>query len=340
MRDNSDGTTVVLGWDGLDYQLLNEYGLLDSFCEYTTPIETYRNEHIGEPHTREIWPTMITGVSPDEHGIWAAKEGEGVKWRHPGIRAASKVAQYTIPEDAKAAIGRWLRSQGAQVEKYESDYYHNQGLETVFDGRRSLPIAVPNYRTELDDENDFMFDRGAELGEWLDRDVEGWQPADVSQQARVERKMWSEAGRKLALVEHAIQRQYDLVWVWFGIVDTCGHVEPAASTPVQRRAYEQAAEWTEQIRGQLKSTDCLVCVSDHGLRDGHHTMDATLSTDEKTIANRVDSVYDVRTAIDMVTPSQDPVEIPPLGDEYKTNRKSSDATADEVRARLEDLGYV
>lgn len=340
MTGDNIGTTVVLGWDALDYQLLGEYGLLDSFCEYTEPIETYRNEHIGEPHTREIWPTMITGVSPEEHGIWAAREGEGVQWRHPSIRAASRVAQYTIPEDIKAVIGRWLRSQGAEVEKYESDYYRDQGLETVFDGRRSLSIAVPNYRTELDDKNNFMFDRGAELGQWLDRDEDGWHPADDSQQARLEREMWSEAGQKLALVEHAIQHQYDLVWVWFGIVDTCGHVEPAATRPVQQRAYEQAVEWTERIRGQLKSNDCLICVSDHGLREGHHTMDATLSTDEETVANRVDSVYDVKAAIDAVTPTRDRVEMPPLGDVHKSKQKSSDATAEEVRGRLEDLGYV
>lgn len=333
------GTTVVLGWDGLDYELLHEFGLADAFGDHHCRIDTYCNDVIGEPHTREIWPTIITGVGPDEHGIYAAEEGEGVQWSNPAIRTAARVAQHTVPEGVKTALGRWLRSQGAGVEKYAADYYDDQGLETVFDGRRSLPIAVPNYWTDLDDQHGFMFDRGAALGKWIDRDSEGWRPADRDQQHALEQEMHAEAAQKLGLVRQAIQREYDLVFAWFGFIDTVGHVEPAAVDPVQRRAYETAAAWTADIRASLAPDDRLVCVSDHGLRGGSHTMDATLAADTEGVTDMVESVFDVTPMLERLTPQRDADHAPPLraGD---SGRVGNGLSADTVRDRLEDLGYV
>lgn len=334
------GTTVVLGWDALDAQLVEEFGLAHAFGEFGTPIETFANDVIGEPHTREVWPSIITGVPPAEHGIYAATEDEGVKWSHPALRLAARAAQYTVPEDVKTVLGRWLRSQGAGVEKYRAEYYDGHKLETVFDGRRSFPIAVPNYWTDRDERHGFLFDRGAHLGKWLDRGPDGGQPADWGRQSAVEREMYTEASTKLGLVRHAIQQEYDLVFAWFGFVDTFGHVEPAAAEPVQRRAYEQAARWTQEVRAALSAADTLVCVSDHGLRDGTHTMDAYLGADNALIPDMVDSVFDVRGMLERITPARPPVDAPALRQQGHRSRAGGGATADTVRTRLEELGYV
>jgi len=337
MTGSNPGTTVVLGWDGLDATLLQEFGLTDAFGEYVAPIKTYRNEHIGEPHTREIWPTMITGVGPDEHGIWAAEEESVVKWSNPAIRQAARVADVTVPDSVTARVGRWLRSRGAEVEKYDAAYYDAADLWTVFDDRRALPIAVPNYRTRLDDRHGYMFDRGAELSAFLDRGPDGWLPAGRSQQATVEQEMAAEAGAKRGLVETALSREYDLVWAWFGIVDTAGHVEPAARDPIQRRAYEQAVAWTDAIRRQLALEDRLVVLSDHGLRDGHHTMDAVVASDDAAIVDQIGSVFDVADMLDDVTPTRSPADPPPL----RTGASPDQSTAaGGVREHLEHLGYV
>ncbi|NLV14365.1 alkaline phosphatase family protein [Haloarcula argentinensis] len=331
-------TTVVLGWDALDYKLLEEFGMTDAFGEHVAPLETFANDIIGEPHTREVWPSIITGESPTEHGIYAVEAGEGVKWSNPWIRLAAKAGNYCIPHGIRTEIGRRLRSEGAGVEKYHKDYYADRGLSTVFDGRRSLPIAVPNYWTDRDERLGYMFDRGAQMGEWLDRDDEGWQPASSDQQARVEEAMHSEAGQKLGQIEAALQREYDLIFAWFGFVDTFGHVEPVAANPVQRRGYEQAAEWTDRIKSQLDDDDTLVCVSDHGLRDGHHTMDATIASDDASVVEAADSVFDVRAAIDSVTPRRESVATPTVRETH--SRAGQRAGADDIHGRLEDLGYV
>lgn len=334
------GTTVVLGWDALDAQLVGEFGLTDAFGTHGGRIETFANDVIDEPHTREVWPSIITGVPPSEHGIYAVTEDEGVKWSNPAIRLAARAAQYTVPEEVKTVLGRWLRSQGAGVEKYRAEYYDDRGLETVFDGRRALPIAVPNYRTDRDDAHGFLFDRGAYLGRWLDRAPEGWRPTDWESQAAVEREMYSEAATKLGLIRHACQQEYDLIFAWFGFVDTFGHVEPVAAEPVQRRAYEQAAQWTEEVRESLTPEDTLLCVSDHGLREGSHTMDAYCGANDPMLVDGFDSVFDVGPAIDAITPAREPTISPPIRATAQWERTGSDGAAETVRTRLEELGYV
>ncbi len=332
------GTTVVLGWDGLDAQLVEEFGLADSFGEHVSPLETYANDVIDKPHTREVWPTIITGVGPDEHGIYAVTEDEGVKWSDPKIRMAARIGNYVVPEGLRTAIGRRLRSRGANVEWYDADYYDDQGLETVFDGRRALPIAVPNHRTQFDDDAGFMFDRGAVMSQWLDRDAEGWQPVDPDAQTTAENRMFAEAGSKIGLVEGALQRDHDLVFCWFGVVDTAGHVEPVAADPIQRRTYEFAAEQTERVRDALAPEDTLVCLSDHGLRDGEHTMDAVVASDTATIVDATDSVFDVKSTLEEHTPARPDDQTPPLRE--TVNRAGEAAAAGVVGDRLEGLGYV
>lgn len=333
-------TTVVLGWDALDAQLVEEFGLADAFGEHVTPIETFANEVIGKPHTREVWPSIITGVPPAEHGIYAATSDGGVKWSNPWIRFAARVGQYTVPDRVRSAIGRCLRSNGAGVEWFGPEYYDEKGFWTVFDDRRALPIAVPNYRTDRDDELGLMYDRGGYLSQWLDRDVEGWKPADATQQIAVESQTAAEVGAKVGLIENALSRDYDLVFAWFGLIDTYGHVEPVAETPVVRRGYETAAKLTAVVRDKLAPNDRLICVSDHGLRDGEHTMDAVLATDERPIAQDIESVFDVAPVLDRITPARGETDAPEVRDASHRSRVGGEDPAETVRTRLEELGYV
>jgi hypothetical protein len=331
-------TTVVLGWDGLDADLVEEFGLADEFGEYCSRLETYANDTIGKPHTREVWPTIITGLRPERHGIRAATDDDPVKWSHPALQTAADIGRTIVPDAPRSAIGRWLRSQGAEVERYGAEYYADHGLSTVFDGRRSSTIAVPNYWTGRDERMGFVFDRGAELSEWLDRDEHGWQPVGRQQQARVEERMWSEAGSKVGLIKSELQREYDLIFAWFGVVDTAGHVEPVAEEPIQRRAYEAAADWTNEIRGTLSDEDDLVCLSDHGLRDGEHTMDAVIASDNRAVVRDTPTVFEVATSLGMLAPARTGSPIPPV--EENTTRATRGETGDDVRDRLEELGYV
>lgn len=345
--DASPGTTVVLGWDGLDADLLSEFDLEPAFGAHVAEIGTIRNDAIGEPHTREIWPSIITGLFPDSHGIRVdgGDDGDSVEWSNPLLDVASSAAEHVLPEDVRAAVGRRLLSRGAtpDVELKTPLYYASEGLSTMFDRRRSYTVALPNYWTVRDEAHGFVKQRFGELSGLLERTEAGWAPADADAQAAAEEEMWMEAGRKLAVVEHSLQREYDIVFVWLGFLDTVGHIEPTVQEPLQRRAYNQAAAWTRHVREQLRPEDRLVCVSDHGLQDGEHTMAATFAADDHDLVDGVDSVLDVRPALGPVTPTRataDDSVRPPFRGGVATGRSGAAAPASAVRDHLEELGYV
>lgn len=61
-------TVVVLGIDGLDHALIDDFDA-DAFrLETCAPLETFAYS-LNRPHTADVWPSMATGVMPDEHGV-------------------------------------------------------------------------------------------------------------------------------------------------------------------------------------------------------------------------------------------------------------------------------
>jgi len=153
------GPIIVLGWDGLDIELLERYGHGDAFGAHRARIGTHVNEIIDDPHTRELWPSMITGVSPDEHGIHAATEN-GVAWNSSLLRAGSRLATNTIPDDLQAYLGKRLREQGVGLDAKTPAYYREHDIGTVFDGG-GRAISIPNYETDRDRERGLDGNRDA-----------------------------------------------------------------------------------------------------------------------------------------------------------------------------------
>ncbi|EMA53123.1 hypothetical protein [Halococcus thailandensis] len=283
------GTTVVLGWDGLDRTLVEEYDLTEAFGPHYSALETFENPVLGKPHTYELWPSIITGRRPAEH-------------------------------------------------------YRRRGIPTVFDGRAARPIAIPNYRVPRDYELDIVFDRGEQFGRFLTAGERGTEsPALAASVPRLEERLAGEATRKLGIVRAALQREYDLLFVWLGFVDTVGHLAPIAGAVDpgwQERTYRLAADWTRELRTALGADDRLLCVSDHGIREGHHTPDAFVGSTEEEIPESTASVLDVRAAIDRVTPTGGDVAEPELKATHRTDERVRVRTAADVQQQLDGLGYL
>lgn len=336
--------TLVLGWDALDYDLLHRWGLAGSFGESVREIETFDNPVLEKPHTREVWPSIITGEMPQEHGIWVKETDDEIEWNSPVIDRASSLAHGVVPHTIRHWIGRRLRERGAEVKHYGPGYYSERGLGTVFDDRRAISISIPNYRTERDRRFGLSSDRAGVWRVWLHRK----QAADGSihyepglPQAELEARLKSKLGRRLGIARSACQRQYDLVFVWLGYLDTIGHLDPCIDERGwQRRHYEYAAQLTRDIRRWLPDGDSVVSLSDHGLRDGGHTHSATIAGPED-VTEDVESVLDVKGVLNGVAGNQfdESAEIRDyFAEDAGTTTENADAG--EVRARLEDLGYV
>ena len=344
--DPDDGLTVVLGWDALDVEVAEEFGLAEAFGPHYAPLETFDNPVLGKPHTYELWPSIVTGVTPDEHGIHAATEEEGVDWGNPLIATASRLAQDVVPKSVRTKIGQLLRESGAELDFEYADYYRDHGIPTVFDSRRSRSVAIPNHRVAADDDLDLVFDRGAQLGEFLnvqnvgDGKTRHFPKVPLGQ---LEERLVAETTKKLGVVRAALRREYDILFVWLGYLDTVGHLAPVVAEEDpgwQERAYRLAANMTREIRAELTEADTLVCVSDHGLQDGDHTPHAFIgATDERAIEG-VESVFDVREGLERVTPSRRAVEDVPVREAFQFEGRTRAKDADEVRGQLEDLGYL
>lgn len=343
-------TTVVLGWDGLDYELATEWGLADLFGLNHRRIETFDNETLGKPHTAELWPSIVTGQPPDEHGVHAAGDSGAQEWANPLIQHAARVAQYVVPETVRTRIGQLLRARGAEMPHRGPDYYAERGVSTVFDDRRALPLAVPNYRTERDGRYGVLADRGAQLAQVLEWDSSGdhgrWHEPGIAESV-FDELLVGELHKKLGIVREAIQREYDLLFVWLGYLDTVGHVAPVVDEAgYQARSYRQAAQWTRELRSELADGDALITVSDHGLRDGYHTHDAFLGSTDSRVLDGTESVLDVRAAVDAVTPTRPTADHAedddhvPVREGYRHEATTTERSAADVRGQLEDLGYL
>lgn len=336
-------TTVVLGWDALDFELLEEFDLRSSFGGHSKEIDTFDNEVLGKPHTDELWPSIITGARPDEHGVYAAASEDGLEWEDNWLNLLSDLAQGVVPKRLRAAIGRYLRHSGAKQNYKNPEYYRKHGIGTVFDGRRAIPLSIPNCRTSLDTDLDVIFDRGAQLSafttiETLEDGTKRHTPTVPL--PLLEQRLAGEASKKLGIVEAALHREYDLIFVWLGYLDTIGHVAPIVDEDgFQHRHYKQAAEWTQQLHTQLPADDELLCVSDHGLRQGAHTHAATITSTHAGI-DAVESVLDVRKYIDDITSRSGDSDNPPVREPFIRQGNRGEQGASEVRDRLEDLGYL
>jgi hypothetical protein len=318
---------VVLGWDALDLELAERYGVADSFGAHQTKIKTYVNEHVGEPHTMELWPSMILGQPPSEHGIRAATPGDGIDWDNPLLDTASSLANGIVPQPVLTEIGARLRGRGAGLGQKTAIEYREEGREVVFDAR-DRPISIPNYETEWDRRYGLDAARD-ELWAALevDRSVsEGIEPqVDIN---RVQSILSQAYGRRVGLTLSALQAGRPLVWTWFGYLDSVGHMAPAVECSLQPVAYRVAASITELIRETAPPETAFVSISDHGLQDGSHTEYATLAADDSGIVERVTAVDELAAWIRDVDADGRAV--------------GGDATQShgEMTEQLEALGYI
>lgn len=334
-------TTVVLGWDGLDYDLVHDMGLAASFGAETTPIDTFENETIGKPHTYELWPSIITGQPPATHGLHAHQYTHGGSWESPWLNLAARVSKYTVPDRLRWMVGRRIRDTGAQFAFADLSYYRDRGVWTVFDDRESFVLAVPNARSQHDAELDITMDRGAALAQYMDIETgpggETVHVPSVSLEA-FSTRLEADLGEKIGAVRQAVAWDYDLVFVWLGYLDTVGHVAPTVADPDGwvRDHYETAAAYTEWVRDTLvdpAAGDALVCVSDHGLKDGAHSPAAFYGQHPTSAATRPTSVLDVANTIDAISPRSERRNGP-----HSASYEKRDF--DGVDQRLRDLGYI
>lgn len=319
---------VVLGFDALDGELIEAFDLAGRFGMYQTRIDTLSNPVIGKPHTMEVWPSLITGRDRDGHGIVAVGEQETLDWENPIIDHAAPIARSLLPQSTVSWLGARLRERGATLDAYGPDYYARTGLETVFDRVGGRPISIPNYMTAYDERYGLDSNRDRV---WRELDVDRSPENAVRPTTplpQVADVLGREVGQRVGHTIQAMQAGEPLVWTWFGVLDTVGHLNPAVDAPLQREWYRVAAGVVDAIKACADPETAVVCLSDHGLQDGQHTAYATLCSDTPTATETIDSVLDVADWLEARAPAG------------RTADSDGAAELGEVHDHLADLGYV
>jgi len=324
-------TVVVLGIDALDPDIVDTGTYPNLTLNNYRAIETIVSAS-GEPSTHELWPTIITGLRPSEHGL--TLENDGVAWGHPLLDYGSTVADYLLPEHIQTQVGAWLLTNTkADAFRTPATYYSENDIPTIFDGRVATGIGIPNYVVDSDSE-DREHHLRRNLGELFERD-----PGTKGGHTSANPEEFYELCMEMAMIRLARARrclrsgQYELVFAYTSGLDLIGHV--AHDRPeLQRLAYKELDEFVGELRDDLANKDKLILVSDHGLQDGLHTEEAMIAATDPALTEGVTSVLDIGGSI------QNELNRGLHEPDKKSPEHPGDITDEAVREHLEDLGYI
>lgn len=324
-------TVVVLGVDALDPEILTRESHSNLTLEEYRAVDTI-NSSAGEPSTHELWPTIITGLRPSEHGL--TLEDDGVAWGNPVLELGSVAGDFLLPNELQTRIGAWLLTNtDADAFRTPATYYDERGITTLFDGRESTAIGIPNYVVNPESQDREHVIRQS-LGDLFQRD-----PEAVGGHTSADLEGFYERCLEMAMVRIARTRRalrggnVELTFGYTSALDLVGHVAHEAPD-MQKRAYEEVDEFVGELRADLQPADELVVVSDHGLQNGVHTDQAVIAATDPDMLRHVGSVLDVRDAIEAVLDKTDHTP------KQRQFARSSDVETDAVREQLENLGYM
>ncbi|GCF12533.1 hypothetical protein Harman_04680 [Haloarcula mannanilytica] len=319
---------VVLGIDALDPELVDATDHPNLTLDSHRSIETI-NSVEGEPSTHELWPTIITGLTPEDHGL---KLDDGVAWENPLLRYGSAAANYVIPDGLQTRIGAWLlNNTGEDAFRVPATYYQKNGISTVFDGREAATIGIPNYVVDPENE-DREHSLRRNLGDLFERNGNAPGGHTSADPVAFYEQCLEMSMVRLARARRALRGgQKELVFAYTSGLDLIGHVSYDHPT-LQMQAYGELDEFVGEVVGDLREDDELLLVSDHGLQDGVHTHEAMVAGTSPRLVEEIDSVLDVRAAIEAELRHRD--HSGPDGESLSIEDN------DAVTSQLEDLGYM
>jgi hypothetical protein len=99
----ADRTWLVIALDGADEQLVEDFECASIQLSSFGSCETFAYSFPDRPYTGDVWPTVATGLPPEEHGIHARTESE---WSNPLLRVARRSANRLGIDGALRSLAR------------------------------------------------------------------------------------------------------------------------------------------------------------------------------------------------------------------------------------------
>ncbi|TMT87283.1 hypothetical protein E2L06_12090 [Haloterrigena sp. H1] len=296
---------IVLGIDAADYRLVKRWNLENLLLTNHASLETFSHS-LDTPATIEVWPSIATGLPPEEHGLLGGSR-DNLEWENPILRLGSRLTSY-LPTEARYQLGRPFRG--------------NTSLESP----------------QIDDAISHLFDAGAvrnwpgitparewgRASEWFGQVSRG----ELSDKEYVQLEVAND-GQVLGWLKAQALTDASLAGAHIHGLDHLGHVY--AERPEKLR---EGYEIIDTLVGQLREVaEDLVIVSDHGMQQtltddsdpGVHSWHAMVST---TMDGELpESVFDVRSWVEQRLEQEDGPATDP-------------ATIDAPEDHLKELGYL
>ncbi|SEO82148.1 Type I phosphodiesterase / nucleotide pyrophosphatase [Halogranum amylolyticum] len=297
-------TIAVLALDAADVRLAREWDCANLLLDDHAKLESYAHT-LEFPRTMEVWPTVATGLGPDDHGV----VGDANEWEHPALRAASKLTQY-LPREVRSTLGRPFQRAGQERSMAQTDASHLFESGVV----RYWPGITP-----------------------ADHVREAWRlmamasGGDITEE-RLRRELVGFAGEELGWLAVASEWDVPVAGVHSHVVDIMGHTYAE-----REKRLRETYEWIDREVGFLRErVDRLVVLSDHGMQvgwlddenPGTHSFEALVAA-EGVDGPLPESVYDVREWLEAQ-----------FDDTGATDADDTAASSDTPVQHLRDLGYM
>lgn len=294
-------TTFVLGVDAADYALCREWDCRNLLLAEHRQLETFAHS-IDVPATLEVWPTIATGLHPDDHGVVL----------DPASRTSyspTRRVVHAVHQQLPAVVRRWTQRLKTST---VGESMPTTEAATVFEAG-----AVHNW-PGVTPANTWQ-DSGDEFGAVVDGNLN---------EAEFYRRELARAGSVVGWLGAHTETAVPIAGAHLHLLDHAGHLYAENPTELER-AYRDLDDLVGWLRDRV---DHLVVVSDHGMqtttlsddRPGVHSERALVSS---TIDDDLPaSVFDVRDWL------EDRIREPTPRDE------SPESTI--PREHLEELGYL
>lgn len=250
---------VVLALDAVDARLVEEFECEHLKLEEHTEMTTIASEARGTPHTLEVWPSIATGVRPDEHGVVGSNTSS---WDNPLL---DFVSQFTgvFSEATRAKLGRVaMRLTGTE---FSSGTVED---ENFLEGEGRVVREWPG----ITDSPELI-----QVWEWVkEADSGGLTTSEF------ERNVMGTCGAQFGWVRELATPEVNLVASHVHTVDAFGHPY-ATDRDRLRHFYHRLDEYVGELRDAIDGD--LLIVSDHGMKvewldddPGEHSWHAFAST--------------------------------------------------------------
>ena len=234
----------ILGIDALEYHLVHKWKLHNlmqmKHGMLQIPQKYYATKD-NVPYTPLIWTTIITGKSPEEHGIreW---------WSYGRILDAIRTKPPFIWVKNKRKILMKLGLKPHVIQKQD----WKQNTKTIFDEvKPSIPLFIPAYNDPSEYHiklSETMLNKG--LKEYI------------------KTIWWLHNERKKTLFKTLKEnKDWKLFMVWFDGADLLGHVCWHKCLDDLIKMYFDLDDLVNQIKSMLQEPYYFLILSDHGMQD-------------------------------------------------------------------------